>query len=961
MSEKSRRMLKMSLKIISACTVALFALAVFTYFFLSEALSLNQRIPAFLAQELGLECRVEKVHIAFLPKPGLLLDNIIILPPGETFAANPQLKAAAPLQADDMASKQNASAPEPVQSMHGRNDALPPSHQPAAANGAVEMPAEPLHPPVSHLEIGKLAIYLDIPQLLKGNFQPDGLKISNLSLNLAGLGELSQIAQNILNKVKNQAEDEHSIPVLPIWNATEKSLTKTGEQAAQAEARPPASTAAADKPAVIVEESPPETIAGVWEILKKVQLDEAAVFIPDSRGDFRPLLSHIRLHEFFGSLGLSFSLNIPIDGQPYALDLKLDAGSFQADFDTLALSLEASAEDAHGFDASLNTDITYNYSSHQVFFNDFLLKTGKTSLSADLILEFSPDSSNHPWRLKGPALLNDFDLPRWVEPLTGLSPETQTLLGQISGNLELEFNPEGLLLHNIAVNAGPFPWQGDGKILFPGPDPQLGFYLKTPELPLEAIFPAVAAPGLPPRFTDPPPSFNAPYFLSGEVKNAPPVELVLEADTLLLRHLKAGGFKAEMHNHPTHVSWKFTAADIGGGRLDAVLLDNDDYTLVSEGSIASAVLENLLPGMGWQVPLNGRTDLTYKLEGPTATPEAFLENMKLTLEAKGTDILFAAPKSALKDRSARNFNFFERVKASALLQGQSLQAQNLSAGFMISGDLDAEQQKDNLKLKVKGPVNLDKNDNLALPALNIEGKISSSLAFLGFSKKQSGTVKAKVQYSEAASTCTVEVSRLELAEMNAKAVINAKNLNKSPILDGDVHFSTASLRKFLAGMGGSVPDIPEPLLREAELSAKLSAASGKTSFTDLKLKIDYMLFQGKALHDSNNKINLELSGNEVDLDAYFPDKEEHASAPPAEPWNTEAWLRPDIRISLALADLKYMKLTGKNVKIQSVSGQGKLKSEFTADLCGGRLHAQLSGHTQNKALACSLSARLEHA
>ena len=941
MFEKLPRPFKIILKI-ALLPAAFFLLsAIFAYFFLAQALELERRIPKLLAEKLGVECSIGKVHVIFLPKPGIELDDMLLFPQGETLAANAcRLESVnASALTGDLSAQNNASL------IGNSTEMIAPLPPPRTAEADSAPPA----PDISHLKIGNLAVYLDIPKLFEGKLQPSGLSVSNLALNLTGLEELSRITQNILEKVKEAQYTQPGLPLPPV------SLL-------------PGQNAENEKPEqlVIVEESTPETAAWIWEMLKKVSLSEVGIFLRSSSGAYEPLCSHLKLKEFFGKLSLSFVLNIPINAQPYAINMRLDASNFKADFDSLSFELIGEGKDTHGFAGKLNTRIRYEQSLPVVFFDQFRLETGKTRLVSNLRLNLEPKQSEWGWQLKGPAQLNDFALPYWVPPLTDMSAEMQTLLGQINGNLELELNPSGLFLNDIDARSGPYPWQGYGKILFPTPDMQLEFYLKTPELPLEIVFPALVAPGEAPRFNGPDPHFSNPYFLQGEIENAPPLELVLEVDNLLLRGLRAGSFRAEMHNYPDHVRWDLSAADLADGELKSTILDNDDYTLVSQGVLTGSSLETLLPGMGWQIPVNGRTNLDYKLEGPTSSPEDFLENMRLELKANGTNLLLDSPGTKMEKGSARRFNLFEQASVNAVLEGQKQQKQQ-QARFMLSGNISAQQQKDELALKAKGQIILDSNDYISLPGLDLEGKIASSLAFLGFSKRQSGKVKAQVQYSEANNNCTVGISHLELAGLTAKAGIKGKNLNTAPDFSGELNLETANLRKFLYAMGASPPDIPEPLLQKSSLktgfASNHSGVSGQKertfTFSNLEFKLDYMHFQGKA-GISNKETLVELTVDELDFDAYFPDRPDDKKSESA-PWNLAQWLDPRLQINLSTPSLRYMKLPGKNMNLRLVSGQGKVKAELSGLLCNGKFYADLRGHNQDGALASKVSLRLENA
>ncbi len=914
MLNRLRRLFKKILKIILIPALFLLAMTVFAYFFLAEMLELDKRIPTLLANKLGVECHVEKVHIIFLPKPGILLSNTLILPPGETLAANAHLI--------------NAS---------NRIDSIIPENVPTA----------PSHPTAtSYLEIRQLAVYLDIPKLFNGEFKPDGLGISGLSLNLSSPGELPRITRDILEKLEEEAAPGKNLR-----------LHKS-----------PTAGHGAQSAAVIVEESSTETIVRLWNLLKKVSFSEAGVFVLNPDGKYAPLLEHINLKEFFGTMSLSFDLNIPIDDTPYMINTRLSASNFSTDFNSLDFDLAINAEDKYGFDAGVKMHVRHNDSTSLVILDDLLLKTGKSVLSADLTLDLAPktpENQEMSWQLKGPAQLVDFDLPRWVSPLTAMSAETQTMLSQITGSLELEFSPKGIFLNNINVHAGPYPWQGNGKILMPGESPQLGFYLKTPELPLEVVFPALCAPDSPPRFSSPAPQFLPPHFLSGEIGNTPPVELVLEVDTLLLRTLKIGGFKAEMHNRPLDVHWKLSATDLAGGLLETVILDNDDYTLVSEGTLSSVNIAALLAGMGWEVPVNGLVDLEYNLEGPTATPEDFLQNLRLNLKADGKNLLLAA-QGKTPNRSKRNFNLFEKMHIDARLEGQNLQAQNANARLLISGKINASQQTDELKLQVKGEVSQGLDNKIELPGLSLDGEISSRLAFLGFNTRQTGKINGKVKYSEAGNNCTINIDELEFAGIGGKAEINGNNLNNNPKISGKLNLTTKNLRKFLSAMEVSGLSVPEPLLREAELKTQFTSASkqngnSETYFQNLELRLDYMHFQGEARYDPENKTRIELTANAIDLDAYFPDKKKDAPQSPAAPWPVDDWLNNNFELTLTTPYLMYMKLPNENLKLSAIAGKGQLQAELTATICGGTFNARLNGHSQNNALISDISARLEHA
>ena len=941
MLKKMRPFIRKLAKIFAVLGGIFIILCIVAYFFLADMLGLNTRIPSIIAEKTGLECQVGEVHVILLPQPGILLNDVIFLPPGSDYEmlssiapeTQPEAnQAPAASQVEEAGSLNSTSFSSSITADLPLTNATPSNATNATAHN---QEADGIFTPTpqikaTSLQIKNLAVYLDIPLLLSGKVEAVGLGVSGLALYVNSLNDLSETIR-------------HIIP------------------------QKPAHTEKANQQVIVLEDSDSQTIAWLWEILKAVRLSDTGVYVLNEEHLYEPLFTNLELNDFLGKLNLSFVAHGEVDNEPYAMNFQVEISRFQSDYDNVSFNLEASADDGRRFSPKVTSQVYFDQKNSLVHFNNFLARTGKTSLSSDIILNLNPEEEELAWQAKGPAVIANFDLPRWVPPLLNMSPETQTILSQIEGELEMEFKQDGLFLNDIRVSAGESQWNGEGSITgFLVDDPKVYFSLKADKLPLEAIFPGLADPDLPPRFTGEAPSFNQPYFLSGEIGNAPKVELILEAETLLFRNLEVGGFKAVMHNSPLDVRWDITAGDLAGGEVSSVIFDNDDYTIDVSGNLNNVQIGPILTGMGWDLPIYGLGGADFSLKGKTGSLEDFLQSMNLEFKGRAKDVLFASIQAPSKPKE-REFNRFEQLDFNVKFEGLTTEGKALAALIQLSAQLEGKQQKDTVKLQAKGPMEFDDDNLMQINALDLSGQISSDLAFMGFDgKAQSSEFKGSLKCSQKNSNFELDLNGFNLAGLTGSTQISGKNLGSNAEISGKAQVKTKSLRQFLNKFGNNVAFVPDPLLGEAGGQANfvLNEKAGgmwQAHLSAISAQIDHMNFKAEAWHGPGAETKINGSVDELDLDAYWPSTEKNTPKEPAKPWNVSSWLASGLDITFTTPKLIYLRVPAENVTLKLTTGKGKLLAQVKGSMSDGPLTAELKGHDDAGRLNTSFSLRLEKA
>lgn len=943
MLKRSQLIIKKLIKFLVAFAGILVILSFVSYFFLADALGLDQKIPSLIANKTGLECSIGKIHVLLLPKPGLLLKDVIFLPPGSNINSyRPTFKSISqaaqenansedsPLKAGESnanATQQNPQLPS--------NSSINPKLMTSSGNGTATpaqasmiMPIHGLKAP--SLYIKNLAIYLAVPSLFKGEIEPAGGSVNGLFLYLSSMDKLSELLNKSIAKITPSSSTEETPQI------------------------------------VVIENSKPQIIAWLWGFLKAVELSDTGVYILNKDGNIEILFDNIELHEFLGELSLSLLMHGQVNNKPYSMHIKTGFSQFEYDFNSVAFELEATANDKMGFNSRINTLVRFDEKKNLVFLNNLQINTGKTSLSSDITIEIKPDSEDLSWHAKGPATIANFDLPRWVPPLLNMSPEAQTLMGNIDSTLELELKPNGLYLNDIKAVVGPYNWTGTGSITDFTGDIKIYFDLKTNELPLEVVFPELTGPGLPPRFTQKAPSFNLPHFLSGEIGQSPKVELILGVDNLLFRSLRINGVKAIMHNFPLYVRWKMSATKLAGSKLDAVILDNDDFTIDVKGKLSGVQIEPLLTGLGWDLPIHGSASSNFSLKGKTDTLDNFLETIHLKFRGEGTNILFASSPAPATPKQ-RDFNRFERLNLKASFIGAPTNDNTLNARINLKAQIDGDQRKDTLNIQTKGLILFDTNGMMKMNELEIDGQMTSNLEFIGFdSKPHTSPIKGKFKCSQKNGSFELDINSLSMAGLTGTTQIKGNDIGHRPKISGNAQLKSKSLRNFLTKVGSNVSSIPAPLLREATAQANFTVHETpngmmKARISNINAKIDYMNFKANAWYGPGDKARIEITADEIDIDAYRSPQDKTKPKPPAKPWNVTTWLNTNLNLELETPSLKFMKLGNKDVALKTTTGKGKLLASLNSTTCDGELTADFIGKDNAGLLNSVFSLRLEKA
>ena len=940
MTRKIRQLFRKTVKItaVFAGVVAILSLA--AYFFLPAILELDKRIPGMIAKETGLECQVGEVHVILLPKPGLLLNDVVFMPPAGM--ANAENSAAgAPFLPLPNAGQENASLEENLESkiVSSINSTNATDNKPAnstasgnatgqnATVNAAFNPAQEVKP--TSLHIRSLAIYLGIPALFSGEVEPVGLNVKGLAFYVNSLNDLNWILHQ----------------PAPQTLALEE---KSGRQN------------------IVVENSTAETIAWLWEILKSVRLSDTGIYTLNKGGLYEPLFTGLKLREFMGELSLSFTAHGQVNEKPYSMDFKIKLTEFKSGYDNASVKLEATANDEKGFTPKLETTVNFNEAKRQVQLDNFILKTGKSKLSSSIAVNFGPEGEALAWEAVGPARITDFDLPRWVPPLLKMSPETQTLLSKIEGTLDLTFRREGLFFNAIKVNTGAYHWVGEGSVTDFIGDTKVYFSLKANELPLEAVFPELSDPDRPPRFTADAPKFNQPHFLKGDTGTSPKVELILAAETLLLRSLEIKDFKAVMHNHPLDVQWEISASNISEGQVNATIFDNDDHTIDVTGDLSNVQISPILTGMGWDLPIYGSGSTNFTLKGKTGSLDDFLESMSLKCNGQAKDTLFASSSYPAKPKE-REFNRFERLDFTASFDGAPVNGKSLDALIQLNAQIEGKQQKDGIKLQGKGPLEFDPDGMMEIRNFNLNGQISSNLSFMGFTGKQRNSpFKGTLKCSEKNSGFSLDISGLDFAGLTGSTHIEGKNLGDNPEFSGKAKINTQDLRQSLTGLGSDVAFVPMPLLGKADAQAsfKITAAGNGTSqaqISNISAKVDQMDIFGEAWYSPGKETRIKANVSQLDIDSYWPSKDKNGPKTLAKPWNVSGWLGTNLNLTLTSPSLIFMKLPSENVTLQASTGNGKLLARLNGTTSGGPLTAELKGRDDGGLLNSTFSLRLEKA
>lgn len=936
--------LKKTTKILALPAGAFLAFAVLSYLFLADFLELDQKITDLINKEVGIECSIGEIRVILLPKPGLLLRDVIFMPQGSSINSHSATLKSVPQAPQSNASTENTTSELNENSLNATQEnsrlATDSASSPelltnstnSTANSAQTSDALPApdHPETPSLYIKRLAIYLDIIPLLEGKIEPTGARMNGLSLYLTNLDKLN----DVLNKVV-------------------------------AKATPPSSTEDTPK-VVVIEKSKAQIVTRLWELLQSVSLLNSNVYILNDVGKPEILFGNVKLSAFLGKLSLSFLMHPPVNDEPYSIGMEANISNFNSDFDNVTFNLEAIANDQQGFNPKINTLVRFDEKEDLIFLNNFQIKTGKTSLSSDIVLTLKPDDENLSWHAKGPATISNFDLPRWVPPLLKMSPEAQTLLAQINGELELELNPNGLYLNKVKAVVGPYTWTGTGSITDFTKDLKLYFNFKTNELPLEALFPQLADSDLPPRFTKNAPSFNQPHFLSGDISNAPKLELILGVETLIYRNLRIGDVTAIMHNNPLNVHWEISATNFAGSKLKAVILDNDDYTIDVNGKLAGIQIGTLLPGMDWDLPIHGTASSSFRLKGRTDSLDNFLETIQLEFQGKGENILFASSLTPANPKQ-RDFNRFEQLDFNTSFRGAPTNDNKLNALIHLDAQFKGKQFKDILEIQTKGPVMFDTNSMMQINGLEFNGQITSDLSFMGFdSKPQTGPLKGNFTCSQENESFKLNIISLSLAGLDGTTQIEGKDIGHNPKISGATQLKSTSLRKFLTKMDVDVSNVPEPLLKEASAQANFTTTETpngmiETHISNIKAGIDHISLTAEAWHGPDDETRIELTTSEIDLDAYWPSKENPEPSPPAKPWNVSAWLKKDLNFELKTPKIIYKKLPNEDVFVKTTVGKGKLLTTLNSTTCGGDLTINFVGNDKAGLLNSNLSLRFENA
>lgn len=911
-------------------------LSLAAYFFLPNILELDKRIPGMIAKETGLECQVGEVHVILLPKPGLLLNDVVFMPPENTAEAKSGPEPFFPEPGRENASLGESSQNENASSL---NSTAATNEKPAnaAAQGnatSQNATASTAFNPDSgikstSLHIRSLAIYLDIPALFSGKVEPVGLNVKGLAFYVNSLNDLTRISHLLFPQIPAPAKESNQQPI-------------------------------------VVENSTSETIGWLWEILKSVRLSDTGIYMLNESGHYDPLFTHLKLREFMGDLSLSFTAHGRVNEEPYAMDFKIKLGAFESRYDNVRFKLEATANDEKGFTPRLETSVYFDEAKEQVQLDKFTLRTGKSKLSSSLTVNLGSKEEGTAWQAVGPAVITDFDLPRWVPPLLKMSPETQTLLSKIEGTLNLTFRQEGLFFNDIKVSTGPYRWAGEGSVTDFIGDTKVYFSLKANELPLEAVFPELSDPDLPPRFTADAPKFNQPHFLKGDTGTTPKVELILAAETLLLRSLEVKDFKAVMHNRPLDVQWEISASNISEGQLNATIFDNDDYTIDVTGNLSNVQVSPILTGMGWDLPIYGSGSTNFTLKGKTGNLDDFLESMSLKCNGRAKDALFASSPYPAKAKE-REFNRFEQLDFTASFDGAPVNGKPLDALIQLNAQIEGKQQKDGIKFQGKGPLEFDLDGMMEIRNFNLSGQISSSLSFLGFTGKQRNSpFKGALKCSERNASFSLDVSGLDFAGLAGSSHIEGKNLGDSPEFSGKAQVGAQDLRQALTGLGSNVAFVPKPLLGKADAQASFKInnpvnGAAQAQISNISAKIDSMDISGDAWYSPGKETKIKANVSQLDIDSYWPSRDKNKPKTPAKPWDVTGWLGTNLDLTLTSPTLIFMKVPSENITLQATTGNGKLLARLNGTTSGGPLAAELKGHDDKGLLNSTLSLRLEKA
>jgi len=256
------------------------------------------------------------------------------------------------------------------------------------------------------------------------------------------------------------------------------------------------------------------------------------------------------------------------------------------------------------------------------------------------------------------------------------------------------------------------------------------------------------------------------------------------------------------------------------------------------------------------------------------------------------------------------------------------------------------------------------NKRYRLDNLRLSGELSGE----PFSSKSATfVVQGQLLFDQSAQLAQWNNLKLSLNQLRASGDISAKQLDKSPVISGQLALAESDLAQLVASIGHPLPPMADASsLKKVSIAGQIQGTSNSLALENLSIQLDDSRFNGRlALADfSKQALRVQLSGDKLNLDRYLPPTEKKTAetqgqakasegtgdhlpqAPTKLAWSDEAILPIetlrglDLTLDLSLQQLTAQQIPLDNVQLKATATGGLLSLQtLKADLYNGNLNA----------------------